>query len=483
MHKIIFVSNLYPNAREPNRGLYNFHLMQALQSLGHEVEVIAPVSAFSSRRSACPAKLAERRREVGGQETEDRDNSPQRAKPSSFVSWCLRGSKQQSPTAPSSIHPTYLYTPGIFIHHHWRMYRHAIAPILRARIQKSEVKGQLVHHLVHSSFSEGGRSETGSRISDPANPTEPISSFCPNLSVSKDHRPSSLGSPTSDLRPPTSDLHIILGFIYPDAVAMDAICRELGVPYSVLVLGSDFRIRMQQPRFRPLVMRCLQQAPHILCPGQALKNDMVQCGIPADKITSFHNGVDPAVFTTDQTPRQNELLFVGNLVAVKAPERVLRAFQQLQDLRSGGLRLVMIGEGSIRKRLEKLAARVGIAPDEIEWTGSLPQAAVAQRMRRARLLCLCSRSEGMPNVVAEALACGCPVVATSVGEIPYMLNESNGIIVPQHDDESATIQALTAALAQALAITYDHARIANATTHYRWSAAAHRVEQGLGISD
>ncbi len=455
MHKIIFVSNLYPNAREPNRGLYNFHLMQALQALGHDVEVIAPTPYFPPRAALLHRGL-----------------------PHTHIN-------HQPPPSPHPVQPCftgahYLYTPGIFIHHHWRMYRRAIAPILRARIQKLGV--------------------TGSRISYPANPTEPISSFCPNLSVSKDHQhtcpavtsavvpeaeaPQGVGT-TSHVSPPTSHVplpHIILGFIYPDAVAMDAICRELGAPYSVLVLGSDFRVRMQQPRFRPLVMRCLEQAPHIICPGQALKNDMVRAGIAEEKITYFNNGIDPDVFYADQTPRHNELLFVGNLVSVKAPERIIQAFGALKDLRSGGLRLVMIGEGPLRKRLEKLAFRLGIAPDEIEWTGALPQGQVAQRMRRARLLCLCSRSEGMPNVVAEALACGCPVVATSVGEIPYMLNETNGSIVPQHNDEPTTIQALTHALRtnQELRTKSYGPRTKDQAL---WSDAARRVEQGLGIRD
>jgi teichuronic acid biosynthesis glycosyltransferase TuaC len=294
---IIFISNLYPNSREPGRGLFNMHLMEALRAAGHEIEVIAPVAYFPGRDQPPP-------------QTETWHGIP-------------------------VYHPRYLYTPGLLIHHHWRMYRKAVTPILRARIQTAGT--QTADH----------RLQTTDNIS----------------------HPTSLAS-----RPPP--IHVILGFIYPDAVAMDAVCRAMQVPYSVRVSGSDFRIRMQQPRFRPLVLDTLRQAPRIFCPGQALKQDMQQAGIDADKILPFLNGIDPAIFYAGQTPRRNEILFAGNLVSVKAPGRLLEAFHDLADLRSQGLRLVIVGAGPLRKSLERVARKRGLAPHEIEWTGPLPQITV-----------------------------------------------------------------------------------------------------------
>jgi hypothetical protein len=90
--------------------------------------------------------------------------------------------------------------------------------------------------------------------------------------------------------------HIILGFIYPDAVALAPLCRKLRIDYSVLVLGSDFRIRTGQPRFKGMVMTALSEAPLIFCPGQALKCDMSASGIEEDKIIPFNNGLDHDLF-------------------------------------------------------------------------------------------------------------------------------------------------------------------------------------------
>jgi glycosyltransferase involved in cell wall biosynthesis len=438
--KLILVSNLYPNSIDPNRGLFNMHLMQALSQAGHDVEIIAPVAYFPGRDKAPPPVETIDTRPW----TLDQMSNPAIEDPSLPSSVFSLQSPLPSLQSSPVFHPRYLYTPGFLIHHHWRFYRHAVAPLLSQILSNQEPRTK----------------NEKQRTRNQAPPQKSLQSTVCSLQSSP--------SP-----------HIILGFVYPDAVAMDAVCRKLGVSYSVLVLGSDFRIRMQQPKFRPLVLDCLKQAPLIFCPGQALANDMAAAGIDAARIHFFNNGVDPAIFFADSTPRANELLFVGNLLPVKAPERIINAFHALPDLRSGGMKLVMIGSGPLKATLQQTAAQLGIPEGQIEWTGAIPQTQLADRMRKAKLLCLCSRSEGMPNVVTEALACGTPVVATAVGEVPYMLNDQNGIAIPEAETEPDTVAQLSTAIAKALATTYDHATIAAATQHYRWARAADTITTAI----
>jgi len=92
--------------------------------------------------------------------------------------------------------------------------------------------------------------------------------------------------------------HIILCFVYPDAVALAPLCLKKGLDYSILVLGSDFRIRSTQRQFKKLVIRTLNEASLIFCAGQALKRNMILSGIESNKITSFNNGVDHNLFHT-----------------------------------------------------------------------------------------------------------------------------------------------------------------------------------------
>jgi glycosyltransferase involved in cell wall biosynthesis len=70
---------------------------------------------------------------------------------------------------------------------------------------------------------------------------------------------------------------------------------------------------------------------------------------------------------------------------------------------------------------------------------------VARWLAACDVFCLPSHSEGCPNVVLEAIACGRPVVATTVGGIPEVVNEQCGVLVPPGD-----IERLRGALAAAL---------------------------------
>jgi glycosyltransferase involved in cell wall biosynthesis len=89
--------------------------------------------------------------------------------------------------------------------------------------------------------------------------------------------------------------------------------------------------------------------------------------------------------------------------------------------------------------------------------GGLVPTQVAEWIGAADLLCLPSWSEGYPNVVVEAIACGCPVVATDVGGTSEIVNATNGLLVPPR--EPARLQA---ALAAALGCRWDRAAIAAA---------------------
>ncbi len=73
--------------------------------------------------------------------------------------------------------------------------------------------------------------------------------------------------------------------------------------------------------------------------------------------------------------------------------------------------LLLVGEGPLRDELERLAARLGIAP-KVHFAGQ--RSDVPDLLTAADLLVLPSRWEGMPNVVLEAMAAGLPIVATDV---------------------------------------------------------------------
>jgi glycosyltransferase involved in cell wall biosynthesis len=137
------------------------------------------------------------------------------------------------------------------------------------------------------------------------------------------------------------------------------------------------------------------------------------------------------------------LLAVGRLHRDKDYPTLLRAFARLRQQRPA--RLLILGEGPQLTELLTLANTLGIGA-EVAMPGFVANPIAA--MARAATLVLTSRSEGFGNVLAEALACGCPVVSTDCPSGPSEILDGGryGRLTPVGDAD---------ALATALAATLD----------------------------
>lgn len=216
---------------------------------------------------------------------------------------------------------------------------------------------------------------------------------------------------------------------------------------------------------RPLPKRLLRRwamawsyrrADRVIAVSQGVADDTrALLGLPAERVAVVHNPSVPA----DLAARAREpvdhpwfqgsgsgtpvLLAVGRLVEPKGFPVLLEAFARLR--RDRPCRLVVLGEGGMRPELTAQAERLGIA-DGCDLPGyrDNPYAYMA----RAALFALSSSREGFPNVLAEALAVGTPVVATDCPSGPREILDGGryGPLVPVGD---------AAALADALAATLD----------------------------
>jgi glycosyltransferase involved in cell wall biosynthesis len=154
------------------------------------------------------------------------------------------------------------------------------------------------------------------------------------------------------------------------------------------------------------------------------------------------NGLDLNRFRPDgpaaalDLPRIDPMLdgpVIGTVAALrpeKALDRLLRAGALLARRRLG-FRLVLVGDGPDRARLEALAAELGIAA-QVTFAGHQPDPAAAYRA--FDIFALSSATEQMPFSVLEAMASGLPVVATDVGDVAAMLAPENLSFVTPLDD-------------------------------------------------
>jgi glycosyltransferase involved in cell wall biosynthesis len=216
------------------------------------------------------------------------------------------------------------------------------------------------------------------------------------------------------------------------------------------------------------------QADAVIAVSDELRQRIVEQGIPAGKVTAIRNGCDTAVFhpgDRDEARRQvgcdasSELIvYAGNLLASKGLGELMDAFVELAKIRPR-LRVAIVGQGPYGDALARRAAAAGME-GRVILPGRRDAAGIAQWMRAADVFCLPSYSEGCPNVVVEALACGRPLVATNVGGIPELVNEASGLLVPPRD-----AGALRGALDAALSKQWDSAGIARTSTR-SWDAVA-----------
>ena len=162
---------------------------------------------------------------------------------------------------------------------------------------------------------------------------------------------------------------------------------------------------------------------------------------------------------------------IGRLSPEKGVDVLIEAVSLLP---AGSVSVVLAGDGPAREALEQQAAALGIRSD-IHFLGTVED--VGSLYRQLDLVVLPSRSEGLPNVLLEALSADVPVVATAVGAVPEVLvDEEAGRVVPPGDPH-ALAEAISHALAHGRS---DSARNARAAAAKRFSLEK-RVRLHLGL--
>ena len=160
--------------------------------------------------------------------------------------------------------------------------------------------------------------------------------------------------------------------------------------------------------------------------------------LPSARLRLIPNGVDVARFIPP-APRPAGPPAVGTVAALRVEKnlgRLLHAFRMVRQLMPA--RLVIVGDGAERARLEALAVELGIAAD-VRFAGHTPRPERAYA--EFDVFALSSDTEQMPLSVLEAMAARLPVAATDVGDTSLMLAPQNRRFVVAKE---------TAALAEAL---------------------------------
>jgi glycosyltransferase involved in cell wall biosynthesis len=281
-------------------------------------------------------------------------------------------------------------------------------------------------------------------------------------------------------------------FEWPDGVGAYRVARGLGLPFVCTLRGklvSQIAHRSKRRQIREMLLG----ADALIAVSRSLAELARQVADRDLDIRVIPNGIDGRIFRRGASPGAGSpsaearaacgwvddakyVVSVGHLQALKGFHHLVDAWPEVRR-RLGDVRLVLVG-GSVgepgyeRRLREQIDASVfgggGDRPGAVTLAGRVQPERVAMMLNAADLFVLASRSEGCCNAITEALACGCPVVATDVGGNREIVSDPIfGRLVPAGEAE-----ALIDGVCTALTTEWDRDRIAVSCGRRDWQQVA-----------
>lgn len=235
---------------------------------------------------------------------------------------------------------------------------------------------------------------------------------------------------------------IIANHISMMALVAWRLSNKFGVPYRIISYGTDTNLLLKDQRYCHILKTAAQCAERILSISVFIAKEIL--ATVGGRVEVIGGGVDLDLFyPSPSIPKvKNHLVFFGRFVTEKGLWTLLEAF----SLQKSAIKLELVGEGPLRDEIETFLSGSPLR-ESVRLTGYVNQ-------ERLRDILVCSGLAIVPSiwqeplglVVLEAMACGLPVVASSVGGIPEMISDGvNGLLVPP-GDPSALAAAIDSAL-------------------------------------
>jgi colanic acid/amylovoran biosynthesis glycosyltransferase len=234
----------------------------------------------------------------------------------------------------------------------------------------------------------------------------------------------------------------------PAAVLIADVATRLDIPLVTTFYGYDISSLPSEDFWRAHYAKLWSTTDAVTVLSEEMKGQAIELGCPSDKLNVVHLSRDLSQFEyRSPSPPVRNVLFVGRLVAKKAPLDAVQAVERANE-KGANLHLDLIGGGELRADIEQYV-RDNNLTEVITIHGLLPNRDVQQWMRDADVFLLPSKTatngdrEGTPTVLVEAQAVGLPCVSTCHAGIPEMLPEENRELLTEEGDVDALADCLS----------------------------------------
>jgi teichuronic acid biosynthesis glycosyltransferase TuaC len=277
-------------------------------------------------------------------------------------------------------------------------------------------------------------------------------------------------------------------FGYPEGCAASLAASFFRVPFTITLRGSE--TMFDGYRYRRAAMKtAFRRAAATIAVSDELRDFAISRGARLERARTIPNGIDTDVFRPyDQAAMRRRhnlpagrklILTAGELIEAKGHHLVVDALKSLVA-RGADAELLIAGatarggpefEQALRERVRNAGME-----NRVRLLGWVDRQTMAELLSAVDLFCLASYTEGWPNVVNEALACGAPVVVTQVGGVTAMVPSAQyGTIVPQRD-----MPALERAILAGLDRTWNRTVISHWGRSRSWDTVAREVAETFG---
>jgi glycosyltransferase involved in cell wall biosynthesis len=267
-----------------------------------------------------------------------------------------------------------------------------------------------------------------------------------------------------------------------------------GRPLVLSLHGSDVYVAERSRAARMAARVALGRARWITACSRDLADRAIALGADPAVVEVLPYGVDAARFAAAPESRaalrerlalddDDPMIFsAGRFVRKKGFEYLIDAFAEVARARPRA-RLVLAGGGDLDAELRTRAAARGVA-ERVSWAGLVPQTDMAAYLAAADVVAVPSvrddagNVDGLPNVVLEALAAGRPLVATTAGGIPAVIeHDCTGVLVAERDG-GALARAIDGLLGDAgRRARFGDAARAAARERFGWNRYAEALER------
>jgi glycosyltransferase involved in cell wall biosynthesis len=190
--------------------------------------------------------------------------------------------------------------------------------------------------------------------------------------------------------------------------------------------GSDFDDFLEnsstiKEKYLRFVFECTDE---IITLSEKWKN-LVSEYCPPDTISVLPNAVDVKTYNPEIAPSDTNLVFISHLTKRKGVVELVESIRSLDQETLELFTIKIAGDGPLKQKIESLAT----SSDNVEYFGYVSEEKKTRLLNQGSIFVLPSHAEGLPFAILEGMAGGNAIISTTVGSIPEVINDEQGILV------------------------------------------------------